>query len=75
MKRSIYIISVLLVFLSCEDALIEEPKAIVSEQFYNTAADLETAVNAIIAPLRSNNCFGSLYPWQTEIYSDSAWKR
>lgn len=70
MKRSIYIISVLLVFLSCEDALIEEPKAIVSEQFYNTAADLETAVNAIIAPLRSNNCFGSLYPWQTEIYSD-----
>ena len=31
---------------------------------------METAVNAIIAPLRSNNCFGSLYPWQTEIYSD-----
>lgn len=57
-------------FSSCEGVLVEEPKAIVSEQFYNTAGDLETAVNAIFAPLRSYNCFGALYPWQTEIYSD-----
>lgn len=70
MKRSIYIISALFLFMSCEEALVEKPKAIVSEQFYNTAGDLETAVNAIFSPLQSNNCFGSLYPWQTEIYSD-----
>ncbi len=70
MKIYSYIVAVLLVGSSCEGVLLEEPKAIVSEQFYNTPGELETAVNAIFAPLRSYNCFGALYPWQTEIYSD-----
>jgi len=54
---------------SCEDVLKEEPKAMVVEQFYNTAGDLETAVNAIFTPLRAYNCFGALYTWQLEVYS------
>ncbi|WP_372932756.1 RagB/SusD family nutrient uptake outer membrane protein [Mariniphaga sediminis] len=54
---------------SCEDVLQEEPKTIVVEQFYNTAGDLETAVNAIFNPLQSSNCFGALYTWQLEVYS------
>jgi starch-binding outer membrane protein, SusD/RagB family len=70
MKKIILLIGIIVAFASCEDVLIEEPKAIVSEQFYNSAGDLETAVNAIFSPLRSYNCLGALYPWQTEIYSD-----
>ncbi|RIH65403.1 RagB/SusD family nutrient uptake outer membrane protein [Mariniphaga sediminis] len=70
MKKIILLIGIIVAFTSCEDVLKEEPKAIVSELFYNSAGDLETAVNAIFSPLRSYNCFGALYPWQTEIYSD-----
>src|SRR5690554_5790608 len=59
----------LLVFSSCEKVLMEEPKAIVVEQFYNTSGDLETAVNSIFTPLQSSNCFGALYTWQLEVYT------
>src|SRR5690554_3896138 len=64
------IIFIILFLISCEDVLIEKPKAIVAESFYNTPSELETAVNAIFTPLRSNNCFGALYTWQLEAYSD-----
>lgn len=64
------IIFISLFLISCEDVLIEKPKAIVAESFYNTPSELETAVNAIFTPLRSNNCFGALYTWQLEAYSD-----
>lgn len=69
MKYTILIIISMILF-SCEDVLIEKPKAIVAESFYNTPGELETAVNAIFSPLRSNNCFGALYTWQLEVYSD-----
>lgn len=39
--------------LSCE--LVEEPKTVIEENFYNTAGEVETAVNAIYSPLRSEN--------------------
>lgn len=70
MKYIILSIGFILLFFSCEDVLIEKPKAIVAESFYNTPGDLETAVNAIFSPLRSYNCFGALYPWQLGVYSD-----
>ncbi|AHM58386.1 RagB/SusD domain-containing protein [Flammeovirgaceae bacterium 311] len=43
----------LLVFTSCEDILEEQPKTVAVENFYNTAEEVETATNAIYAPLRS----------------------
>lgn len=68
--KKILIIGIILAFISCEDILKEEPKAIVAELFYNSPGDLETAVNAIFTPLRAYNCFGALYTWQLEIYSE-----
>lgn len=58
MKRittiQLYILPVfLLLFASCEDLLLEQPKTVAVENFYNTAEEVETAVNAIYSPLRS----------------------
>src|SRR5690606_11629501 len=41
--------------LSCEDLLKEEPKTVTVENFYQTADEVETAVNAIYSPLRTEN--------------------
>lgn len=38
---------------SCEGILDEEPKTVAVENFYNTAEEVEAAVNAIYSPLRS----------------------
>ena len=48
-------IGIILFFSSCDDLLKEEPRAVTEENFYNTAAEVETAVNAIYSPLRSEN--------------------
>jgi hypothetical protein len=45
----------MLVLVSCEDLLKEEPKTAAVETFYNTAGEVESAVNAIYASLRSSN--------------------
>jgi hypothetical protein len=42
-------------FFSCEEHLVEEPKTVTEENFYNTEGEVETAVNAIYSPLRSEN--------------------
>lgn len=39
---------------SCHDLLEEKPKSVVEENFYNTAEEVQTAVNAIYIPLRAN---------------------
>lgn len=39
---------------ACDDLLLEEPKTVAVENFYNTAEEVETAVNAIYSPLRSS---------------------
>ena len=54
-SHSILLIIVMLFFASCEDQLIEKPKAVVAENFYNTSEEVESAVNAIYATLRGNN--------------------
>lgn len=72
MKKIILIVIVTGIFIgitSCEDVLKEEPKVMVVEQFYNSAGDLESAVNAVFEPLRSYNCFGARYTWHLECYS------
>lgn len=40
---------------ACEGLLDESPKAVTEENFYNTAEEVATAVNAIYSPLRSEN--------------------
>lgn len=52
MKNPAILLSLLLVFSSCEKLLEESPKAVAAENFYTTAEELETAVNAIYVPLR-----------------------
>jgi hypothetical protein len=42
-----------LLFTSCESVLEEEPKTIVTENFYQTTEDLQAAVNAVYSPLRA----------------------
>ena len=49
----------LLIISSCQDILDENPKAVVAENYYNTASEFETAVNAIYSPLRSTTFIGS----------------
>ena len=51
----------LLFFSSCENMLEESPKTLAIENFYNTAEEVETAVNSIYSPLRG------LIPEQTVI--------
>ena len=48
MKKIIYIIGIALFVSACADSLLEEnPKAIATETFYNTAAEVEAAINAV----------------------------
>lgn len=49
---SLCVFMYLLLVTSCKDALIEEPKSIAIETFYNTSTEVETAVNAVYSPLR-----------------------
>lgn len=44
-----------LTLVSCQDLLVEKPKAVAVENFYNTSEEVETAVNAIYSVLRSND--------------------
>ncbi len=67
MKKLIPIILILFL-VSCEDVLKEQPKSIAMEVFYNTAGEVQTAVNAIYSPLTSYNGFGFLYPAQLNTY-------
>ena len=68
-KLLIYIMSVVLL-ASCTDKLIEEPKSLASENFYNTAAEVEAAVNAIYGPMRLDNGLSINYPSQLEGLAD-----
>jgi len=45
----------ILLLASCNKILIEKPKTVAVENFYNTAQEIESATNAIYQPLRSNN--------------------
>lgn len=42
----------LVLFISCEDSLLEEPKSVSAEFFYNAPEEVQTAVNAVYLPLR-----------------------
>ncbi|MFC6098907.1 RagB/SusD family nutrient uptake outer membrane protein [Olivibacter domesticus] len=72
MKKLIYIFSIIL-FTACSKTLEEVPKDRLSEEnFYQTAQDAETAVNAIYAPFRELGYYGGFYMLLTESCSDYA---
>lgn len=69
-KELIYLVGLSFFLGSCSELLEEEPKLLAVETFYNTPAEVETAVNAIYSPLRSNDCLSGLYMAQQESYTD-----
>lgn len=64
----------LLIFSSCQKDLVEHPKSIAVETFYNTAKEVESAVDAIYPPLRSTDIQGSYLP-ELEPYVDYSYGR
>lgn len=74
MKKYLFIIA-LGILTSCEDILEENPKAVAVETFYNTAAEVETAVNAIYEQLRANNNISGQLGAQLEAYTDYSYGR
>jgi len=55
-----YLFLIFLIVTSCNDLIEENPKKIAEETFYNTALEVETAVNAIYTPLCQNPQNGAL---------------
>lgn len=75
MKYIILFIVIPMLLLSCKKELVEQPKSIAAEVFYNTAPEVEAAVNAIYLPLRDPSCMSGLYPAQLETYGDYVYGR
>lgn len=46
---------IMFILFSCDDMLEEAPKTVTVENFYQTADEVETAVNAIYSPLKTEN--------------------
>lgn len=63
----------LLLLTSCEKLLVEEPKFMVVENFFNTAAEVESATNAIYIPLRNTNY--TVYETTLECQADYTYGR
>lgn len=66
-------LSLLIVGASCDDALVEAPKTVAVENFYNTAGEVETAVNAIYSPWRTNT--HAVYTGVLDIHTDYGYGR
>lgn len=60
---------------ACEDVLVEKPKALAVETFYNTAGEVEAAVNAAYAQLRVPNGISGQLGAQLEAYTDYSYGR
>lgn len=58
---------------ACEDSLKENPKFMVVENFFNTAEEVEAAVNAAYIPLRGTNY--TVYETTLECQADYAYGR
>jgi len=69
MKKLLYILTAFLLF-SCEDLLVEKPKSIAVETFYNTSAEVESALAAIYSPVKGSNTLGATYLGMHEALSD-----
>ncbi len=75
MKKIILFAFAALLLFSCEEQLIEAPKSLAVEAFYNTPSEVESALASIYDQLRHPNCMGGLYPAQLEAYTDYSYGR
>lgn len=75
MKKILFFIASGFFLTSCEDVLKEAPKAVAVETFYNTAAEVETAVNAAYQELRATNGISGQLGAQVEAYTDYSYGR
>lgn len=66
-------LALLITLGACEDVLEENPKFIVVKNFFNTAEEVEAAVNAIYIPLRGTNY--TVYETTLECQADYAYGR
>jgi hypothetical protein len=66
MKKIYVYITAVLVLAACNDELVEKPKSLSAEVFYNTNDEALAAVNAIYGPMRADNALGINYPAQLE---------
>ncbi|KAA0992710.1 RagB/SusD family nutrient uptake outer membrane protein [Dyadobacter aurulentus] len=73
--KKLFLLIPLFVMMSCEDILTESPKALAVETFYNTAGEVEAAVNAIYAQLRATNNISGQLGAQLEAYTDYSYGR
>ena len=73
--KKILFLPLILSLLSCEDVLVEKPKAVAVETFYNTANEVEAAVNAAYAQLRATNGITGQLGAQLEAYTDYSYGR
>ena len=69
-NKILYIILPFLLLAACKKALMEEPKSIAVETFYNTPSEIESAIFSIYSPIRNFNCMGGLYPAMQESSPD-----
>jgi starch-binding outer membrane protein, SusD/RagB family len=74
MKKILFITPILFL-MSCKNILVEAPKAVAVETFYNTAGEVETAVNAVYQQLRAVNNISGQLGAQLEAYTDYSYGR
>jgi len=65
MKKILIILFASFLLASCEEMLIEEPKSISSDVFYNTPKEVESALAAIYSAVRAYGCMGGDIPGST----------
>lgn len=77
-RKNVRLVALLLIGLcsvSCQKDLEEHPKNIVEENFYNTAEEVEAAVNAIFPPIRLGGQGIGTYNSTLECHTDYAYGR
>lgn len=75
--KSLNILSGLMLLISfsaCQKELIEDPRSLAAENFYNTAAEVQAAVNAVYTPYRDINGLPG-YIAQLDCYVDYGFGR
>jgi hypothetical protein len=75
MKKIITIIIASFFFFSCEEKLIEAPKSLAVETFYNTSGEVQSALAAIYSPLHVYDGMGGFYPAMLESFVDYGYGR
>jgi starch-binding outer membrane protein, SusD/RagB family len=66
MKKILILLVTACALGACSDELVEKPKSLSAELFYNTNDEALAAVNAIYGPMRVDNALSINYPAQLE---------